>query len=440
VNEGIFSFLAADPIALLRSDSGTTRIESFGWKGPWESPWQVADPFVGLDLLLGRLRTPSAEPGHAIAGGIVGFLAYEAGDCLERLPPPRRNDLEIPDAWFGVYDGALVWDRVRGTCSAVATVLPGRSETDTRRRLEALVDRVRTVGPPTSPATDAGAETFDDREGLSTSLDRAAYRAGVERIREYIRAGDLFQANLTRRLSSPTTMSGEELYHAMVETSPAPYAAYFDCGDFEVASISPEHFLSLRGRRISTSPIKGTRPRGETPERDERLRRELAESAKDRAENVMIVDLLRNDLSRVSLPGSIAVPRLAAVETHPTVHHLVSTVTGRLEPDRTIVDLLRATFPGGSVTGAPKIRAMEVLRELEPVRRGVYTGTMGILGFQGDAELSVAIRTAVVRGGHAFYGTGGGITLASDPEAEWAESEDKAKAFLRALARGGKSP
>jgi para-aminobenzoate synthetase component 1 len=219
----------------------------------------------------------------------------------------------------------------------------------------------------------------------------------------------------------------------MVAKSPAPYSAYLDTGSGEVASVSPELFLRVRSGLVITKPIKGTAGRGASREADRDLASRLVASEKDRAENVMIVDLLRNDLSRVCRPGSVKVPELAALETHAAIHHLVSTVEGRLEDGVGAVDLLRATFPGGSVTGAPKIRAMEVLRALEPTRRGAYTGALGILGFHGDLELSVAIRTAVVRGGYATYGTGGGITLASVASEEWRETELKAEPFLSAL-------
>jgi para-aminobenzoate synthetase component 1 len=299
---------------------------------------------------------------------------------------------------------------------------------------DAIAESDREPGSEGAGDAIGGGDTRKMRVGaVTSSLTESEFMAGVERIREYIRAGDLFQANLTRRISCATPLTGADLYHRLLRESPAPFAAYLDCGEMEIASISPELFLSLRGRHILTSPIKGTAPRGTTLDDDQALRNGLAASEKNRAENIMIVDLLRNDLSRVSLPGTIAVPRLAEIETHPTVHHLVSTVTGTLAPDLRIVDLLRATFPGGSITGAPKIRAMEVLRELEPVRRGVYTGAIGIIGWGGDADLSIAIRTTTLRDGVAHYGTGGGVTLASTPAEEWAETEEKAKAFRLAL-------
>ncbi len=427
---GSYSFLGCDPILVLRVKGG--RASLAGNLELTNSPSRAGshDPFLLLGTLLNDLRGPSPPPGIPFAGGIVGYLAYELADLLERLPAPPADDVRMPDAWFGVYDGGLVWDHPSGRCRAVATELPGGSGRDASSRVRALLDLMR--GGPRTPEVWGGTATR-----ITSSLSRTEYRQGVERIREYIRAGDLFQANLTRRISAYCKgLSGRALYDALARQSPAAFGAFLDVGDGEVASISPELFLSLRGDRVRTRPIKGTARRDPSEKRDRALRDELAASAKDRAENVMIVDLLRNDLSRVAQPGSVVVPELAELETHPTVHHLVSTVEGRLMPDRGRMDLLKATFPGGSISGAPKIRAMEILRELEPVRRGVYTGALGILGFHGDLDLSIAIRTAVLRDGWVRYGTGGGITLASDPEAEWQESRDKATAFLRALGVG----
>lgn len=437
---GRYSILSADPLAVLRAGPGGAEIrDSSG-----EVADRFGDPFAALESLLAAFTAAPPPEGLPFAGGVIGFLAYEAGDALERLPDPPPDDIGMPLAWFGVYDRAIVWDRREERCVATASVLPGRTEHETRERLSALAsalngesagDRPR---PSSAAAPFGGALEVPDRDAtVATSLTRYEFMDGVERIREHIRTGDIFQANLTRRITVSTACSGTELYRRLMRESPAPFGAYMDVGAGEVASISPELFLSVRSGRVWTRPIKGTAARDAVPERDRALAEGLLASEKDRAENVMIVDLLRNDLSRVCRPGSVRVPRLAVLETHPTVHHLVSTVEGRLDEGADIARLLRATFPGGSVTGAPKIRAMEVLRELEPVRRGVYTGALGILGFHGDVELSVGIRTAVLRGGYATYGTGGGITLASDPAEEWAESEAKASAFLRAVGASG---
>lgn len=414
---GRYSFLAADPLRILTPDA---------WNG------STFDPFRGLEDLLRELAGPPPPEGIPFAGGVVGFLGYEAGDVLERLPAPPRDDVGMPAAWFGVYDRAVVWDHEAGACRVVARVMPDGSAAGAGDRLQALVERLA------APRVEAGDSRFgaSEREpvrDVESSLSRPRFEEGVRRIQEYIRAGDLFQANLTRRISVRTGLSGIELYRRLLRVSPAAFSAYLDTDDGEVASISPELFLSVRSREVVTRPIKGTAARGRDAGEDRRLGEALEASAKDRAENVMIVDLLRNDLSRVCRPGSVAVPRLAALETHPTVHHLVSTVTATLAEGAGPVDLLRATFPGGSITGAPKIRAMEILRELEPVRRGVYTGALGILGFHGDLDLSIAIRTAVLREGRVHYGTGGGITLASRPDDEWTETEDKAGAFFQAL-------
>jgi para-aminobenzoate synthetase component 1 len=411
---GAFSFLAASPLETITIHVGE-------------------DPFLRLEKFLTQWKgsTPRSSKNHPFAGGVVGFLSYEAGDVLERLPESQADDIGVPLAWFAAYEFGALWDARTGRCRVLATLLAGRSDTEVRREMEQFANRILT--PAVKGGDRSGVRTRGNSQPVS-SLSRSDFMAGVQRIREYILAGDLFQANLTRRISAPTSLAGTDLFHRLLRESPAPYSAYLDCGDLEIASISPELFLSLRGSEVRTSPIKGTAPRGSTPEEDQVMRDGLGESEKNRAENIMIVDLLRNDLSKVSLPGTIAVPRLAEVETHPTVHHLVSTVTGTLAPEVGIVDLLRATFPGGSITGAPKIRAMEILRELEPVQRGVYTGAIGVVGFGGDSAFSVAIRTATLRHGVAHYGTGGGITLASTSEEEWIETEEKAKAFLRAMA------
>ena len=439
--QGTFSFLSAAPrkVVSLREGDGQ-------------------DPFKALERLLeprSQVGAGTTAPGFPpFPGGIVGYLAYESGGFLERLPPPPADDVGMPGAWFGVFDWAVVWHHSFEECRLLGTPLPGSDPKELRGRMEAVAERLAGTAPDSLESRTPGKHVTAGsplREVVRsqgtrraehalpahlTSLDRDAFMAGVERIREYIRAGDLFQANLTRRITVGWEATGEELYRRMMEESPAPYGALLETGEGDVVSISPEGFLSLRGRVVETRPIKGTAPRSEDPERDRARAVALEGSEKDRAENVMIVDLLRNDLSRVCQDGSVEVPELLALESHPTVHHLVSTVRGRLRDDAGPVDLLRASFPGGSVTGAPKIRAMEILRELEPVRRGVYTGALGILGFGGDMELSIPIRTAVCRKGRVRYGTGGGITLASDPAGEWVETEDKALAFFRALGSG----
>jgi len=251
---------------------------------------------------------------------------------------------------------------------------------------------------------------------------------------EYVYAGDIFQANVSQRLQAPLAGSALELYHRMRRHNPAPFAAYLDFGDLVIASSSPERFLRVDGaRRVETRPIKGTRPRGLGPEHDAALALALAESAKDQAENVMIVDLLRNDLSRVCRPGTVRVPELFALEQYQTVHHLVSTVVGELAPEHDPVDLLRAAFPGGSITGAPKVRAMQIIAELEPTQRGVYCGAIGYVSLTGALDTSIVIRTYLVLGRDVYFQVGGGIVADSDPEQEYRETLDKAGGLIAAL-------
>jgi para-aminobenzoate synthetase component 1 len=305
---------------------------------------------------------------------------------------------------------------------------PARRERAATRARE-VEERLRSGAPPGPAARPRGPVAVE------SSFTRRGYERAVAEVIERILAGDIFQANLAQRLIAelPEGLSPLDLYRRLRDRNPAPFASFLKLDDAAIASSSPERFLRLAGRRVTTCPIKGTRPRAADPDRDRALAEELEASAKDRAENVMIVDLLRNDLSRVCRDGSVDVPSLCRLERFATVHHLVSTVAGDLRPGLTAVDLLAACFPGGSITGAPKIRAMELIAELEPVRRGPYCGAIGYLGFDGSLDSSVVIRTFAIRGGRVTFGAGGGIVADSDPAAEYEETMTKAGALLAAL-------
>jgi para-aminobenzoate synthetase component I len=421
-----WSFLSADPVAVI------------------ESPADGRDPFADARRLVARLDPsgPSGAPGNAAAppflGGLVGYLAYDLGHALERLPSIALDDQGLPLLRLALHDWTIAWDRRDGRAWLAGRALDG-DVAALDRRLDGVRARVgandRVRSGPGLPA---------DGFAFRSSLDRAAYEAGVEAVRVAIARGDLYQANLTRRLATPFRGDPWPLYRALRTGDPSLFAAYLDLepggpdgaapAPRAIVSASPEPFLSVdRSGHVEADPIKGTRPRGRTPEEDRALAAELLASAKDRAENVMIVDVLRNDLGRVCRPGSVRVPRLCRLERTAAVQHLVSTVTGRLAPGRDPFDLLAASFPGGSISGAPKIRAMEILEGLEPVRRGPYTGAALWIGPDGALGSSILIRTLVADGARLSLHVGGGITWRSDPAAEWEETVAKARGPLRAI-------
>ncbi|HZY85318.1 MAG TPA: aminodeoxychorismate synthase component I, partial [Gemmataceae bacterium] len=378
-------------------------------------------------------------------GGAAGLFGYDLCHHIERLPRPRLDEFQAPDMAVGFYDWAAGFDHTEGRAWLVSTGLP---EADGPRRRDRAAKRLAWVRgllsgepetPPPPPRSALPREavwapgTLPDFPAVRSSFDRAGYLAAVRRAIEYIHAGDCFQVNLAQRLLHPATLPPLELYRRLRERNPAPFAGYFDTGDFVVASASPERFVRVEGGEVETRPIKGTRPRGATPEEDRRRADELLRSAKDRAENVMIVDLLRNDLGRVCAYGSVRVEAVCRLETYRHVHHLVSEVRGRLREGMGPVDLLRAAFPGGSVTGAPKVRAMEIIAELEPVARGPYCGSLGYVGFDGSMDTSILIRTFTAGRGWYQFPVGGGVVADSTPEGEYAETLHKAEGLLRAL-------
>ncbi len=444
---GRFSFLAADPAVVVRSKGKVTEVLERG-------TWRAAEGDA-LHVMRGMLRDTEMEPVSGLPpfqGGAAGYIGYDYGAVLERLPPTRYDDLALYDVMLGLYDWVIAWDHHAGAAWIVSLGVPACGPERERRARERLTmvagrlagprrsppaERVAPRVPPTDAAPSYAVTSTDAAAaiGLRSTFTHRGYLDAVAKVREYIVAGDIFQANLSQRFQAPLREPPFELYRRLRTRNPAPFAAYLGFGDLAVLSASPERFLRLdRERRVETRPIKGTRPRGLIPMHDAALGRALAESEKDRAENVMIVDLLRNDLSRVCRPGTVGVPELFALEHHPTVHHLVSTVVGDLEPDADAIDLVRASFPGGSITGAPKVRAMEIIAELEPTRRGVYCGSIGYIGSTGVMDTSIVIRTFVAVGGELYFQAGGGIVADSDPELEYRETLDKAEGLIETLA------
>ena len=414
---GRYSFLGAEPSLVVSSKGRSVR----AWEDGLERH-ELANPFAFLRSLLDRHRIAPGRSPIPFVGGFVGYLGYDLCHFVERLPRAALDDIGLPDMHFALYDHVAAYDHFEGRWHAASTC-----GEEGIARLDALLASARPderfAGLPASTGP------------LTGNFTREGYLAAVRRAKDYIAAGDIFQVNLSQRFEATLAVPPAELYRRLHRANPAPFAAYLalDADAGAVVSSSPERFLRVAGRRVETRPIKGTRPRGASADDDERLAVELLASAKDAAELTMIVDLERNDLGRVCDYGSVVVAEHKALEAYASVFHLVSTVEGTLHEGRDLVDLLKATFPGGSITGAPKIRAMEIIDELEPTQRSIYTGSIGYIGLDGTADLNIAIRTILVRGSKAFLQVGGGVVADSDPAAEYQETLDKGQRLFEAL-------
>jgi para-aminobenzoate synthetase component 1 len=420
-----YSLIVSDPILTLKSRGNEAWMETGGARSLAGS-----DPFEVLRRLLASHAMPSLPDLPFPQGAAIGYLGFDLGQHIERLPHRSRDDLALPEMYLAFYDWCLVHHRGSGRTWIVATGLPDRDRQAARQRLEWALERlhdleVRQDSPVVPQAWSAG--------DLRSNFKRDRYLAAVETAKDYLVAGDIYQVNLSQRFQGSLRGDSWQFYRRLREVNPPLLGAYLGFPEATVMSASPEEFLYVQGRQVRTRPIKGTRPRGLTPAQDQELGLALTESIKDRAENLMIVDLMRNDLGRVCRIGSVRVPRLFGLEAHPTVFHLVSTVTGELEEGRDVVDLLRASFPGGSVTGAPKIRAIEIIDELEPHRRGVYCGGIGMIDFAGNLHLNMAIRTLTRVGDSFYFHVGGAIVFDSDPADEYEETLHKGRGLLRAL-------
>ena len=415
---GQYSYVTADPFLVVRSKDRQVEVIERG-----DVSEQQDSPFSVIQRLLSHFSTNRRVDGPPFQGGAIGYFGYEMGGLLERLPGTAVDDLALPDMSIGFYDWVVAFDHASGRSWLVTTRFSREG------RAQWVSDRIR-----------EGSDASTSRNGLPTiasnlrsNFTRERYVEAVKRVKRYIAAGDIYQANISQRFEANVDTDAWTLYQSLRNTAPAPFGAYLGFPESSVLSASPEQFLRVENGFVETRPMKGTRPRGATSQDDIRLGRELATSEKDRAENIMIVDLLRNDLGRVCQPGTIRVPELFTVEKYPNVHQLVSSVTGRLRPEHDAIDLLTACFPGGSVTGAPKIRAMEIIDEIEPVQRGVYCGAIGYIGFDGSMQLSIPIRTMVKKAERVYLQVGGGIVADSDPDAEFQETLDKARGGLEAL-------
>ena len=419
---GRLDILASRPSTTLVTRGGMTEIRGYapGTSGA-TTTLSPSDPF---ELLRQYLAADGLRDEMPFGGGAIGYFGYDLGRRLERLQNHARDNEAIPDMAVGIYDWAVVVDHEQRAAWLTGAERDSRTTRDWDKLVELFSD------PPLAGAESPARSPFQVGP-VRSNFDQDTYRQAFARIKRYITAGDCYQVNLAQRFQAAVTGDHWLGYQALRRLNPAPYSAYLNHPAVRVMSSSPERFLVVRQGRVETKPIKGTRPRAAAPEADSALARELQGSIKDRAENLMIVDLLRNDLGKACAPGSVAVPRLFEIESFATVHHLVSTVIGRLDRNMDAISLLRASFPGGSITGAPKLRAMEIIEELEPDRRGVYCGAIGWLGFNGDMDTNIAIRTLVSSDNRLRFWAGGGIVADSKADEEYQECLDKAAAMLR---------
>lgn len=444
-----YSFVTARPFLTFRSVGSRCETTRHGTRNTdhisFGNPWRILDSLMSRFELLDEIDLPFP------LGGCFGFWGYDLKNFVEpKLPRGAVNDLELPDCRVGFYDSLAAFDHRLGKTWIISTGLDAdgsRCAKRAERQLEFWRIELSAIPSETFPDKSENFERptsniqhpMSKRENASAAFDFAArteFVTAVQRARNYICAGDIYQVNLSHRLTAPWPNLAWDLFENLAAVSPAPFAAFVDCDDFQIASSSPEQFLHLSGSHIQTRPIKGTRPRSTDPARDAQLTYELRTSAKEMAELVMITDLLRNDLGKVCEYGSVQVPDLARLEKFSQIQHLVSTVEGRLRPNVTHFSALASCFPGGSITGAPKFRAMQIIDELEPLARGPYTGALGYLGFNRESQLSIVIRTAICKGGRAHFNVGAGIVADSDPEAEYDETLAKAAGFIAALISG----
>ncbi len=430
-NWGRYSFIGTDPLLTLHGRGRDVVFEGTDI----DLPTTVTDadgPLAALDALMEELHAPDF-PSLPLHGGAVGVIGYDAVREVEDIPDTGTDDLGLPDVLLMVHRHVIGMDHLRQTMTVVTNVVVGddpASQYDQAvAATDALVDR---LAGGVSPAPKPPPEMGDPVEATS-NLAPGAYEAMVERVKDHIVAGDTFQTVVSQRLSAPMAADPFDLYRVLRVINPSPYLFYFDFEDFQVVGSSPEALVQVKGRHVETWPIAGTRPRGRTEAEDRQLEQELSADAKERAEHVMLVDLGRNDLGRVCEIGSVEVDEMMVVERYSHVMHLVSSVTGTLRAGLSPVDVLRSVFPAGTVSGAPKVRAMQIIDDLEPSRRGLYAGAVGYVDFSGNLDTCIALRTAVVKDGTVHVQAGAGIVADSDPATEQQESRDKAGALLAAV-------
>ncbi len=411
---GQYSFLGFEPFYIFKA------------KGQKDSLNQLRELLKRYELANSRFP---------FLGGAVGYLAYDFGLSLENIEGKAKDDLDVPDVFFGFYDVIIALDHWQRKLIIFSTGFPEKGSFLAKKRSEQrLKEAIQQLSQIRIKETPAQVQT-EHQLKLISNFTKEKYLKAVTKAKDYIKKGDIYQVNLSQRFSARTSLSSFDLYQKLRRVSPSDFSAYLDCGDFQIISSSPERFLNFDGKKVSTRPMKGTRPRGINPQADARHKRDLLQSQKDQAELLMIVDLLRNDLGRVCKYGSIKVSSMRALEAYSTVYQTTASIEGVLHPDKDRLDLLKACFPGGSITGCPKIRSMEIIEELEPAKRAIYTGSLGYFGFNNTLDLNILIRTILKKNGKIYFQTGGGIVADSRAENEYQETLTKAQGIFSALKR-----
>ncbi len=428
---GRYSFIGVDPFLEMRSRAGA--VEFIG--DPPAGVSEATDPLDALERTLGAYRAPAVPGLPPLHGGAVGYLGYDLAGYVERLPHAKPDDLGLPELWLLFTGRLLVFDHLRQRLSVISNVVigddPARQYDEAIEAGEALVAKLSSPSEGSRPIT-----LSTDREptGVRSSMTPGEFINAVERAKEHIAAGDIFQVVPSQRFEVECTAEPFDVYRVLRLVNPSPYMTFLSFEGLSVVCSSPEPLLKVVGDEVISRPIAGTRPRGATPEEDAKLADELLNDEKERAEHVMLVDLARNDLGRVCEPGTVRISELMTVERYSHVMHIVSEVRGRLSAGRTAFDALKAAFPAGTVSGAPKIRAMEIIEDLEPVRRGPYAGGIGYFDFSGNFDACITLRTALIADGTAYVQAGAGVVADSVPEREEAETRNKARALLTAIA------
>lgn len=421
-----YTYIAIDPFSTITCKNR--------WLQHDDQSMQCDDPFTFLSELISQYAIVSDPKLPPFQGGAAGYFAYDLCHYLEKITYHANDDMDFADLAIGFFDLIISFDHLQQRAWIIASGFP---EKDSNARLQRAKQRLSFALKKIACEQQLPEVTFCSvsANDIPSNFSQVSYQAAVTKMIDYIRAGDIFEANMSQRFmtSLPERFSTFDLYRRLRKINPAPFAAYLNVAGTVIASSSPERFLQLQENRVETRPIKGTRPRGKTLAEDLQLAEELKASAKDHAENIMIVDLMRNDLSKVCENHSVIVPQLCGLESYASVHHLVSVVQGKLNKGLNAIDLLRAAFPGGSVTGAPKIRAMEIIAELEPNRRGPYCGSIGYIGFDGCLDSSIVIRTYAIKNRTVTFQVGGAVLADSDPKAEYEETLHKARLLLNGL-------